>query len=166
MLSTPNILYYTFQVVHAPSIAQSVTVYARCHKSTDYCHASVEFCPLHSLRRVGTSVARMACNSRTITEAILLAYYPLVLTLRVYVSLLTGQKQEQRDRLTHETDTLRYRNFLDDYLVASPNSPCDMRKLQINPSVGHFRDVGGPCSVVSPLNAIVLRLSSECRYLY
>lgn len=82
---------------------------------------------------------------RNITHAILCLYYPVVSTLRDYVTALTGRNDTQRDPLIHETDTLRYRHFLEEIVVATQQTTSEPRILQISPPVGYLREVGASC---------------------
>jgi hypothetical protein len=77
-----------------------------------------------------------------ITKNILSRYYPAVRNLHTYVKSVAGLHDEtRRDLLTHETDTLKYRNFLEETIVATHDKDFELKKLQIAAPVGHLREV-------------------------
>lgn len=94
-----------------------------------------------ALDRVLSPIAVMESWSQSITHAILSAYYPTVKKLHDYVPDITGQNMRQRDVLTHETDTLRYRQFLDEIIIATHRTTSESRILQISRPIGHIREV-------------------------
>ena len=77
-----------------------------------------------------------------ISEGILSAYYPIVQSIHDYVSCVIGQDTDntKRDILMHETDTLKYRRFLRETVVATFKDHRS-NKLVIAPPVGHLREV-------------------------
>lgn len=84
----------------------------------------------------------MNSRSMQITEDILDRYYPVVRNLHTYIKSVTGPHDEtRRDTLTHETDTLKYRNFLEETIVGTQDNDFESKKLQIAAPVGHLRDV-------------------------
>lgn len=77
------------------------------------------------------------------THSLLRTCYPLVQTIGDYLILISGQGTDatRRDLLTHETDTVRYRQLLGNTVVATA---CRPNSYKIAQPMGCLREVWEP----------------------